>query len=454
MPIYLCEAMIMIEKKLNCSVLPCSVDNESFVFISYAHDDSAVVFPVIEHVSANGYALWYDRGINISSVWTDDVAIAILKCKAFLLFVSKEAVESIYVRSEVEFALNNKIRVIPVYLDSMEVLPPGLALGLSATQGITDIESHQRIAEQISNALEYNKIKRCNEIAPSKKKAPTGKRVAPILKYLGAGVFATAMIGALAAFRFFAGAVPVDDTPSLEAQSSPSASSPAVAESAAPSSSSIPAPSEDLVPASGQLAITDSSGNANGSDASDLSNANGAAEDPGDTVAKNSDLSPEDTRNLPPAAEAHTKPAQHVAAVETDEEDTRSGLTRETQGERLFHPSYQTGQSISTRNSSSTSVTAESTVATRHSGRFSQNRMADGRELVIEPPFSPPHLAASGVEGRRTRSDTRVSTTSSHQSVYRSSSNTTRSAPAPIPGVSQHGSSGGTGRICSGNVDC
>jgi hypothetical protein len=38
--------------------------------------------------------------------------------------------------------------------------PPGLALGLNATQGVTNIDSPQVIAEQICNALIYNKIKK------------------------------------------------------------------------------------------------------------------------------------------------------------------------------------------------------------------------------------------------------------------------------------------------------
>jgi hypothetical protein len=74
--------------------------------------------------------------------------------------VSKNAVNSPYVRAEVEFALNQRIRVLPVYLDGMDVLPPGLALGLNATQGVTNIDSPQVIAEQICNALIYNKIKK------------------------------------------------------------------------------------------------------------------------------------------------------------------------------------------------------------------------------------------------------------------------------------------------------
>ncbi|MDR1242528.1 MAG: toll/interleukin-1 receptor domain-containing protein [Deltaproteobacteria bacterium] len=159
----------MPERKTVCNVVPCSLDDESFVFVSYAHFDSAVVFPIIEGVSADGYAIWYDKGISISSTWTDEIATAILNCSAFVIFITKESAASVYVRSEIEFALNNRVKVVPVYLDGMDVLPPGLALGLNATQGITDAGGPESIARNICAALEVNKVE--------KKGAATGVKI-------------------------------------------------------------------------------------------------------------------------------------------------------------------------------------------------------------------------------------------------------------------------------------
>ena len=192
----------MAEKKTSCNVIPCSYDNDSFVFISYAHQDAEVVFPIIERVAAGGYAIWYDRGITISSKWTDEIAIAIKECKAFVLFASKDAVNSQYVRAEIEFALNHKIKVIPVYLDGIDVLPPGLALGLNATQGITDIDTPQFVANQICNALIYNKVMRKDgqdaAYIPVEPTSAASQR--PWLKYLAGGALAAALIGAAVLF--------------------------------------------------------------------------------------------------------------------------------------------------------------------------------------------------------------------------------------------------------------
>lgn len=141
-------------------VASCNPNEESFVFISYAHEDADAVFPVLELVSERGYAIWYDKGINISSTWTDEIALAIMNCKVFLFFVSDSAVGSPYVRSEVEYALNRNKKIVPVYLDGMNILPPGLAMGLNATQGITDVGTPGVIAQQVCAALEFNDVPR------------------------------------------------------------------------------------------------------------------------------------------------------------------------------------------------------------------------------------------------------------------------------------------------------
>jgi hypothetical protein len=91
---------------------------------------------VIEGITASGHKVWYDKNIDVSSLWSDEIANAILTSKVFIVFITKASMASQYVRSEVEFALGKKVKVIPVYLEGMEVLPPGLSLILHSTQGL------------------------------------------------------------------------------------------------------------------------------------------------------------------------------------------------------------------------------------------------------------------------------------------------------------------------------
>jgi hypothetical protein len=124
-----------------------------------------------------------------------------MHCKALVVFFSKDSVASSYVRTEVEFALNNRIIIIPVYLEGMDILPPGLALGLNSTQGITDVENPQKIIGQIRDALVYNHIARDGETAdaPSPERGNVKKRAFPAF----AALLGLALLLAVPAFRFF-----------------------------------------------------------------------------------------------------------------------------------------------------------------------------------------------------------------------------------------------------------
>jgi len=121
---------------LKCSVVPCKIEDKPFVFISYSHSDAHYVFPVLEGVAAGGYNIWYDHGIDINTAWSDEIANAIVASEILVVFVSRNSMTSTFVRAEVEFALSKNVRVVPVYLEGMGVLPPGLALAFHSTQGI------------------------------------------------------------------------------------------------------------------------------------------------------------------------------------------------------------------------------------------------------------------------------------------------------------------------------
>jgi hypothetical protein len=125
------------------------------IFVTYARANSSVVLPTIEKIEASGYKLWYDKGISPSSTWTDEIANAIIDCEAVIAFISKESMASPYVRNEIEFAISKHKKILPVYLDGMDILPPGLALVLNTTQGVVGKKNPDEIAEQICAGLVF-----------------------------------------------------------------------------------------------------------------------------------------------------------------------------------------------------------------------------------------------------------------------------------------------------------
>lgn len=49
--------------------------DQPYIFVSYAHDDAALVYPEMVRLKNQGFHVWYDEGINPGSSWDDEVAI-------------------------------------------------------------------------------------------------------------------------------------------------------------------------------------------------------------------------------------------------------------------------------------------------------------------------------------------------------------------------------------------
>lgn len=88
-----------------------------YVFVSYAHRDSARVLPVIRPLHEMHYRLWYDEGIPAGSDWPENIALHMRHCAAVLFFVSGASLRSVNCRREIADARRQGKPVLCVRLD-------------------------------------------------------------------------------------------------------------------------------------------------------------------------------------------------------------------------------------------------------------------------------------------------------------------------------------------------
>lgn len=74
---------------------------ESYIFVSYAHKDSAIVLPVIESLFKDKYRVWYDEGITPGSEWPHNIATHLENADTVIIFVSDNSLASINCENEV-----------------------------------------------------------------------------------------------------------------------------------------------------------------------------------------------------------------------------------------------------------------------------------------------------------------------------------------------------------------
>lgn len=123
---------------------------EPYIFISYSHDDEARVYPYIEMLAREGYRVWYDDGITPGDEWTENIARHLENCTVFVAFITENSLGSHNCRSEINFAVQQQLEFISLFLDDV-VLTPGMALMLSSVQGI--YRSRYALAEDFIRKL-------------------------------------------------------------------------------------------------------------------------------------------------------------------------------------------------------------------------------------------------------------------------------------------------------------
>ena len=109
--------------------------DDPFVFVSYSHRDTNLVFSELGKLNDRGFNLWFDEGIAPGESWRDELANRIDECSLFLLFVTPNSVGSEHCLRETNFASNRAKPIIAVHLAATE-LPAGLELTIGDRQAI------------------------------------------------------------------------------------------------------------------------------------------------------------------------------------------------------------------------------------------------------------------------------------------------------------------------------
>ncbi len=110
-------------------------NSEKYGFVSYSHKDSKKVVPIVQRMSAMGYRIWYDEALPYLEDYNEVIGNALNDSSVFIVFLTRNSVESKYVRSEIYRACDLGKPVCAVMLEKCE-LPQGLALRLAETNQI------------------------------------------------------------------------------------------------------------------------------------------------------------------------------------------------------------------------------------------------------------------------------------------------------------------------------
>jgi hypothetical protein len=115
------------EKAINPPFEPYTGD-QSFLFISYAHDDKSIVYPIIKRLHDDGFRIWYDGGVHLGEDWIKKVANSIEKCEVYNVFMSLNVLESRITKDELNYAYRKsrrkgveKPKICSIFIDELNI---------------------------------------------------------------------------------------------------------------------------------------------------------------------------------------------------------------------------------------------------------------------------------------------------------------------------------------------
>ncbi len=140
---------------------------DPYIFISYAHKDSETVMPLIHGLENNHFRLWYDNGIEAGSEWPEFIAEKLMNSKVVIAFISANSIASHNCRREINFAIDEKIELLVVYLEDLK-LSPGMRLQLNTLQALYKTK-YNDTDSFLTSLCSANILKPCLEDIPTTK---------------------------------------------------------------------------------------------------------------------------------------------------------------------------------------------------------------------------------------------------------------------------------------------
>ncbi len=129
---------------------------EPFLFVSYSHADLQRIEPILRTIIGLGVPIWYDHNIPGGAEWDAVLEDRVQRCCCLVVFLSKAAIQSKWVRREVKYADVLGKPLLPIKLEEVE-LRSGMAILLTQFQvidpAVTQFESQFREALRLHGGL-------------------------------------------------------------------------------------------------------------------------------------------------------------------------------------------------------------------------------------------------------------------------------------------------------------
>lgn len=140
--------------------------DKPYLFVSYSHADEKIVFPLLQGIQEAGFRIWMDRGIEVGTEWSNNIADRLSRCEAVLFFVSKQSIQSENCLDEIACAKSHKKTAILIFIEEDVVLPGGVEMQTARFQRMYATR-HASMDSFMSALTAAPVLQLCREVPPA-----------------------------------------------------------------------------------------------------------------------------------------------------------------------------------------------------------------------------------------------------------------------------------------------
>lgn len=125
--------------------------DEPFVFVSYAHADAELAYPLISGLQERGLRIWFDDGMDVGDLWDEVIPDHVEQCAAMLCLVSTRFTDSNNCLDEIHYAKEQKKELLILHLENEE-LPRNFRFryGRFHALKLSDYSEQSRLVEKLA----------------------------------------------------------------------------------------------------------------------------------------------------------------------------------------------------------------------------------------------------------------------------------------------------------------
>lgn len=100
--------------------------NQPYIFASYKHADSDIIYPMLKQFNDRGFNIWYDDGLQYGEDYDDLIDLKIEESSLFIICITERVIKYArdkdeYMKKELDVAIETETPILPIFIHDVKL---------------------------------------------------------------------------------------------------------------------------------------------------------------------------------------------------------------------------------------------------------------------------------------------------------------------------------------------